>query len=89
MRFKLVPADTPYDWDQRKPLPGCGHDVGVYTNEAPYFEGGFMWMPKRLVGWCNAYECDQRFYLYPATGRITRRNTGETLKERRARLGHI
>lgn len=82
------------DWYEEnkepKPLPGCGHTSGVFTPDlhGVYFEGGYVLVEGRMKAWCNTVECEQRFWLYPVSGRVTRRNTGETLSERRARLGH-
>ncbi len=87
MMFKLKPVKN-YGFTGAKPLPGCGHDSGVFTVEQPYFEGGNIWVAGRIIGWCNRTGCEQRFYLFVATGRITRRNTGETLTQRYNRMGH-
>lgn len=78
-----------YNFRTEKPAPGCGHTAGIFTVATPLFTGdGLLILPSRIVGWCNRGDCDQRFYVYPAKGRVTKRNTGESLKERHSRLGH-
>ena len=36
----------------------------------------------RIAAFCNSYQCDQRYWFFPASGRVTRRNTGDTYQER-------
>lgn len=48
------------------------------------FDGTIHWGGKQIA-FCNNPQCDQRFWYYPASGRITRRNTGLTYQEYRAR----
>ena len=85
---KLAPY-TSAQFHREKPNPGCGHKSGVFTSETMLFTGdGTVIMSGRIHGWCNDGYCDQRFYVYPASRRITRRNSGETLKQRHSRLGH-
>jgi hypothetical protein len=52
-------------------VPAVGYDGRLY--------GG------RSEGFCNNLSCDQRFWYVPHSGRITRRNSGMTLKEYRLR----
>ena len=84
-----VSAIPNYQFRNEKPAPGCGHTSGIFTGDTMLFTGDCrLIISGRIKGWCNRGDCEQRFYVFPKTGRVTRRNSGESLRERRARLGH-
>jgi len=92
MRVKLKANRRPYtmaEYNAEKPNPGCGHKSGIFTAETLLFTGnGEAIIGGRIRGWCNRGDCDEMFWVYPASNLITRRFIGETLKERYNRLGH-
>lgn len=68
--------------------PKCGNDnIFVPLVPAVGYDGTLY--GGRTEGFCNSPRCDQRFWYYPRSGRITRRNNGMTLKDYRLRWVHI
>ena len=85
-QIKKIPN---YQYSNETPAPGCGHTSGIFTGHSALFTGDCnLVIPGRIKGWCNRGDCQQRFWVFPATGRVTKRNSGESLRERYARLGH-
>ena len=64
--------------------PSCGGD-SLFVQFGPWidFEGQAHY-GGRVAAWCNNMECDQRFWWHPTSGRVTRRNTGQTYTQYRA-----
>lgn len=80
---------TQADYRKEPPCPSCGTACGVFVSLGAMFTtNGLLILPGRIEGWCDIRKCDQRYWVYPWSKRVTRRNTGETLKERHMRLGH-
>jgi len=56
--------------------PKCGTKFGLISDEPLYTD--FTGKPAlyyRKAARCSRHRCDQRYWWYPKTGRITRRNT--------------
>ena len=63
-----------------KECPSCGADnIFVPLVPAVGYDGTLY--GAKSEGFCNGGACDQRFWYYPSTGRITRRTGGITLRE--------
>ena len=55
--------------------PQCGYDA-IWVDQTFVVEFNGKLVGGRMMGFCNTTACDQRYWFYPLTGRITRRNTG-------------
>ena len=59
--------------------PNCGCDsLFVHPSLALLYDGKIL--SRRQEAYCNSVSCPARFWWYPETGRITRRNTGPVSK---------
>ena len=60
--------------------PQCDYDA-IWVNDMSFcveFDGTRrpMVFPRKIPAFCNTIECDQRYWYYPETGRITKRQIG-------------
>ncbi len=61
-----------------KECPQCDYDA-IWVSNISFcvdFEGIQQFYPRKLYGFCNDTMCDQKYWYYPKTGRITKRNVG-------------
>ncbi len=60
--------------------PKCSADsIFLPMNPAAGYDGKLY--GSRSEGFCNSPDCDQLLWYYPRSGRVTRRNVGQTLAE--------
>ncbi|KKN84486.1 hypothetical protein LCGC14_0289480 [marine sediment metagenome] len=58
--------------------PQCDYDA-IWVKDLSLciaFDGTQIFYPRKVVAFCNTTTCDQRYWWYPTTGRITKRNIG-------------
>ncbi len=65
--------------------PSCGIQDSIFLAYAPAVGLDGTLYGGRREAFCNNCACNQRYWYVPATGRITRRNTGITYQEWRLR----
>lgn len=68
----------------------CGDVDSIFVPDlslAVTHDGVVIWGGRQLA-FCNNCQCDQRYWWYPRSGRITRRNTGQTYPEWSRMRGH-
>ena len=55
----------------------CGHDAicAIGVSFAVEFDGSRI-VAGKMAAYCNTLACNQRYWYYPKSGRITRRNSG-------------
>ncbi len=61
-----------------KKCPQCDYDA-IFVIDASFcveFDGTQQFYPRKIPAFCNDSMCDQRYWYYPRTGKITKRNTG-------------
>ncbi len=63
-----------------KECPSCGHDA-IFVPLVPAVGYDGTLYGSKSEGFCNGHKCDQLFWYYPRSGRITRRMVGRTLAE--------
>ena len=59
--------------------PQCDYDA-IFVYDAYFcveFDGIQRFPRGKIWAFCNDLDCDQRYWYYPKTGRITKRNTGQ------------
>ncbi len=57
--------------------PKCKYEVGVFVPcVSIVVDNGNVLMPAKLLGFCNNPVCDQRWWWFFKSRRLTRRNTG-------------
>ena len=60
-----------------KECPSCGHDA-IFVPLVPAVGYDGKLYGAKSEGFCNGHECDQLFWYYPRSSRITRRTVGVT-----------
>ena len=65
--------------------PSCGVQDSIFLAYGPVVGLDGKLYGGRREAFCSNMSCDQRYWYVPATGRITRRNTGITYQEWRLR----
>ncbi len=61
--------------------PTCGVQDSIFLPFSPAVGLGGELYGGRMEAFCNNTQCDQRYWFYPESRRITRRNTGDTYAE--------
>ena len=56
--------------------PSCGVQDSIFLSHGPAVGLDGRLYGGRTEAFCNNVSCDQRYWYYPRSGRITRRNTG-------------
>lgn len=61
--------------------PKCGVQDSIFLSRGPSVGLDGKLAGGRTEAFCNSMFCDQRYWYYPTSGRITRRNTGIKYQE--------
>lgn len=62
--------------------PTCGIQDSIYVDHHPVVGLDGKLIGGRTEAFCNNTQCDQRYWFFPISGRVTRRNTGDTYQKR-------
>lgn len=61
--------------------PSCDIQDSVFLTLPPAIRLDGTLFGMRIEGFCNNTQCDQRYWYFPQSARVTRRNTGNTYAE--------